>query len=350
MIGRENFRKNHVRPPHREVRQILAACTVVVLLLTGLAWDGLTETIESMTGISLARVEVLSALAMVATLGLSLYLLIRLGRLLPYGSFTRAERQIIRALPKAIEAGQIQPHFQPVVDSATGRMVAVEALARWQRPDGAVLSPGAFIPLAERAGLIRAVTKCIAEQAVRTAALWRSQQISMPISINLAVEDLEADDLVDHLIALCDRYDLPYSQIRVELTETQSVDHSGAVRRAVATLRAAGIAVFLDDFGTGYASLSLLHNIPFTGLKLDQSFVRSLTQDSRADTIVRATVEIAQELGLAMIAEGVEDLETLHHLRRLGIQHVQGYLYARPIVAQAVVDLCQQDPWPPVLI
>ncbi|MBB6251868.1 EAL domain-containing protein [Nitrospirillum iridis] len=321
---------------------LLAGGGVLAVLLAVLTWDGLRDVVAALTGLSMARGEMLSLLALLAIAGLIAQLGRRIWTMIPHTRFSAEERRILRALPQALARGEIQPHFQPVVDADTGQVVAVEALARWIKADGSILPPGQFIGLAERAGLIRLLTKGIMEHAVRTAAAWRTHDLDIPISINLSVEDLEASDLVDHLIALCDRHGVPHAAIRVELTETQSIVHFDVVDRAVATLRQAGMAVYLDDFGTGYASLSVLHRIPFTGIKLDQSFIRRLRDDPRADAIVRASVAIARDLGLALVAEGVEDSETRDRLGQLGVSHIQGYVYARAMPAHDIVDFARQ--------
>ncbi|WP_186291441.1 EAL domain-containing protein [Nitrospirillum viridazoti] len=322
---------------------LLAGGALLVVLLAVLTWDGLRDVVAEATGLSMARGEMLSLLALVAIAGLVVYLARRIWDLIPHTRFSTEERRILRSLPQALARGEIQPHFQPVVDADTGKVVAVEALARWVKADGTMLSPGQFIGLAERGGLIRLLTKAIVEHAVRTAATWREQHdLDIPISINLSVEDLEASDLVDHLIALCDQYGVPHGAIRVELTETQSIVHFDVVDKAVTTLRQAGMAVYLDDFGTGYASLSVLHRIPFTGIKLDQSFIRTLRDDPRADAIVRASVAIACDLGLSLVAEGVEDWETRDRLGQMGVRHIQGYVYARPMPASDLIAFAQQ--------
>ncbi|MEE3623715.1 EAL domain-containing protein [Nitrospirillum sp. BR 11752] len=325
------------------VFNLLTSAAVLVVLLAVLTWDGLRDVVAAATGLSMARGEMLSLLALLAIAGLALHLARRIWTLIPHTRFSADERRILRSLPHAVARGEIQPYFQPVVDAGTGQVVAVEALARWIKADGTLLSPGQFIGLAERGGLIRLLTKGIIEHAVRTAAAWRAEHdLDIPISINLSVEDLEASDLVDHLIALCDQHGVPHGAIRVELTETQSIVHFDVVDRAVATLRQAGMAVYLDDFGTGYASLSVLHRIPFTGIKLDQSFIRTLRDDPRADAIVRASVAIAQDLGLSLVAEGVEDWETRDRLGEMGVRHIQGFVYARPMPAPELIAFAQQ--------
>jgi EAL domain-containing protein (putative c-di-GMP-specific phosphodiesterase class I) len=321
--------------------KLLLPAALIGLLTAGLAWDGLTDLVGRLTMASLGRTEILSLFAMAGILAAGGYLVRALFGFTRFANFSRAERLVLRDLPRAIARGEIQPFFQPIVDSATGRVVAVEALARWIREDGSELSPSVFIALSERAGMVRRITARIAEQAILTAALWRRDDLSLPISINLAVEDLEAEDLVEHLLGLCRRFDVPPAQIRLELTESQSIAHFGVIQRAVSTLQAAGMTVFLDDFGTGYASLSVLQQISFTGIKLDQTFVRTLMGDSRADAIVRASIGMARELGLAMVAEGVEDEPTADRLRALGIQRMQGFLYARPMPAQSIVAFCR---------
>jgi diguanylate cyclase (GGDEF)-like protein len=244
------------------------------------------------------------------------------------------------ALVEELRAGmahdELVLHYQPQVAVRTGETVGVEALVRWRHPVRGLLEPAAFLPAAELHGLMGLLTETVLVQAVRQAAEWRREGRDLRVSVNLSVSNLLDRALPGRVAELLAIEALPASSLVLEVTETvlmSDPESSLAVLDAIAAL---GVAVSIDDFGTGYASLSYLRQLPVTELKLDRSFTQDLLTDARTDAIVSGTIDMAHRLGLRVVAEGVEQLETLQRLEALGCDESQGYLHSRPVPAAAL--------------
>jgi len=242
----------------------------------------------------------------------------------------RAGRLALLAdLRAAIDEDAIDVHYQPQVDLRTGRVVAVEALARWTHPTRGPVSPAEFIPLAEHSGLIRDLTPLVLRRALEQCSRWRAEGLDIRVAVNLSPR-LLADSGLAAMIdrALLDARLAPGGLI-VEITEGAFADETPAVERTLADLRRLGVRLSVDDFGTGYSSLAYLKRLPVDEVKIDRSFIAGLP--GHADSgIVRAVLELARHLGLAVVAEGVEDDVTLDLLDTWGCPIAQGYLIARP--------------------
>lgn len=225
--------------------------------------------------------------------------------------------------------------FQPQVDVRTGQIVGAEALARWEAPGIGPVPPGKFIPLLEEAGLIRHVTSRMMAQAVRVAAALRLGGFPCPISVNVAVADLLGNQSSRTLFKAMKRHGGQPSDLKLELTETSFAENAETVRWVMTKLRDSGIRLSIDDFGTGYSSLSYLSDFPIHEIKIDQSFVRRLDGDpqhrSHNRSIIRSTIAMAHELGLVVVAEGVETEAAMSILREDGCDRAQGYLVSQPL-------------------
>lgn len=234
------------------------------------------------------------------------------------------------------DVGELVVHYQPMLDAGTRAPVGVEALVRWSHPVRGLLPPPAFLDVAERHGLMGAVTARVLDQAVREVASWQGPGAVVRLSVNLSGSCLESTALVDVVAATLDRYDFPPSRLVLEITETTVVlDDAGAI--AVAErLAGLGITLSIDDYGTGYSSLARVRAFPAEELKLDRSFTLRLTSDDRTAALVAGTIEFAHRLGLRVVAEGVEDEATFDAVAALGCDITQGYLHARPLDADAV--------------
>ncbi|MCZ2807517.1 bifunctional diguanylate cyclase/phosphodiesterase [Modestobacter sp. VKM Ac-2983] len=240
---------------------------------------------------------------------------------------------MVEELRRALVTGELVLHHQPQVDIATRQVVGVEALLRWLHPVRGLLGPAEFLPLAEVHGLMGAITDEVLSQAVAQAARWRQQGRVLRVSVNLSASNLLDTELPQRVADLLRAHDLPPSALVLEVTETvllSDPDRSLAVVGALADL---GTTVSIDDFGTGYASLTYLHQLPVAELKLDRSFTADLLTDARAAAIVSSTIALAHELGLRVVAEGVEDPATLLHLRALDCDESQGFLHSPPLPA-----------------
>jgi EAL domain-containing protein (putative c-di-GMP-specific phosphodiesterase class I) len=222
-----------------------------------------------------------------------------------------------------------------VIDTRTGLVVAVEALARLRRPGGGtLLMPAQFLPLAERTGRVRQIDRLVAAAAIADVACWRRELPGTPMSVavNVSVDHLDDRSLCSELVKQCDEQGLPADALIVEVTESlQSVTGRGH-EHAVQRLRDAGFNVTLDDFGTGFSALSYLLRFPVAGIKIDRSFTAAL-DSVRGQRLVLSVIDLGRSLGLHVVAEGVETPEQLHWLTEHGCAFAQGYLLSRPVPA-----------------
>ncbi len=243
---------------------------------------------------------------------------------------------LLTDLRAAIEAGEMEIAFQPDVEMATGRVVRVEALARWTHATRGRIGPDRFIPLAERSGLIGALTRCVLEKAIAQAAEWRRAGIELPVAVNLSVHDLLDRGLPFTIDDLLRRYSLPARFLSVELTESLLMSEVDRAIPTLSTLRSLGVDVAIDDFGTGYSSLTYLAHLPADRIKIDRSFIRAMGADRGAAAIVRAAVNLAHDLRLEVVAEGVEEPTEWAQLLHMNADSVQGYYISRPLPASEI--------------
>ncbi len=234
-------------------------------------------------------------------------------------------------LPAALEADELVLHFQPKADLNSGRPVAVEALVRWRHPELGLLGPDRFVPLAEETGLIRPLGRWVLEHAVAEAGRWRSEGYELPVAVNLSGRDLHDWDLPGFIEDILQRYELPARLLELEITETAIMTDAEAARELLERIVEMGVAVAIDDFGIGYSSLAQLHRLPVRQLKIDKSFVQAMKKDDSSAVIVRSTCDLGHNLGLVVLAEGVEDGDTWDLLRRHGVDLAQGYLLSPPV-------------------
>ena len=244
--------------------------------------------------------------------------------------------ELIADLRGAIEAGEIVLHFQPTARLDDGRVVGVEALARWDHPERGFLYPDAFIPAAELTGLMRPLTFHVLDVALAQCARWREQGHALGVSVNVSTRNLLDLTLPDIVSELLDVHGVPPEQLELEITETTIMADPPRVKAVLARLAALGVTLAVDDFGTGYTSLAWLRELPLTTLKIDKSFVLNMGCDEGHAVIVRSTVQLGRSLGLRVIAEGVEERECWNELRALGCDVAQGYLLSRPQPADAL--------------
>ena len=233
------------------------------------------------------------------------------------------------ALHHAFQVGEFELFYQPIIDLDTLKTVSVECLLRWRREDGSLVSPAQFIPALVASGLIMDVGAWVIEEAcTRMASLEEESQVS--IAINVSPCQLESDAIIEHVKQVLHKTQLPANRLVIEITEDLVIEDQGWAITRLKKLRDLGITVALDDFGTGYSSLAYLKMLPVNKLKIDQSFVRDMLGDPEDSAIVETIISIAKTLKLELIAEGVETQEQADHLKALGCEHVQGYLYQRP--------------------
>jgi diguanylate cyclase (GGDEF)-like protein len=243
---------------------------------------------------------------------------------------------LVAALREATRNGEIVLHYQPKVSLRTGAVVGLEALAYWQHPTRGLLPPGAFIPAAERTGAIRHISRAILSGAVEELARLGELGSDCTLSVNLTAIDLLDLQLPRRLETLLRRHRVDASRLCVELTESTVMADPDRAQSTLERIAATGVRISIDDFGTGHSSLAYLKSLPATELKIDRSFVSSMTISRQDRLIVLATVKLAQSLGLRVVAEGVETEDIQNALRAIGCDCAQGYLYGRP---QPIDDL-----------
>lgn len=245
-----------------------------------------------------------------------------------------------QALRTAITGEGLSLHFQPKVQLVDEQVYGVEALIRWQHPELGALSPAVFIPLAEESGLICEIGNWVVEEACRAMVRWREADLHLPrVAINVAVQQLEQKDFPDWLAATLQHYQLPLDKFELEITETGLMENELCALDTLSKLKQKGFRIALDDFGTGYSSLSYLRKLPLSTLKIDRSFVMDMGNDATSLSIVKTIVQLANNLKLDLVAEGVEEEAQARQLLAMGCQLAQGFLYYKPLPEDELVKL-----------
>ena len=253
-----------------------------------------------------------------------------------------ARLQIESALRRAVERDELRAYYQPVVSLETGRLAGFEALIRWEHPERGIVAPAEFIPVAEETGLIHKIGRWILREACDQMARWiresgASDELSM--SVNLSGRQLTEPDLVAMTVRILEETGLAPSRLRLEITESAVIQDPETAIERLSELRALGVGIGIDDFGTGYSSLSYLHRLPLTVLKIDRTFVWAMGPNARETKICHTIVTLAKDLGLTVVAEGIETEEQRQRLQNLHCEYGQGYLFAKPLPAQQATEL-----------
>jgi EAL domain-containing protein (putative c-di-GMP-specific phosphodiesterase class I) len=243
-------------------------------------------------------------------------------------------------LRAALDSDQLWIAYQPIIDLANGRVTGTEALLRWNHPDLGAISPAAFIPVAEESGLIVRLGARVLALACAQAARWRSEVpalADMSVSVNLSARQLTDPHLLITVRDVLARTGLPASALWLEITESMLMADAEGSIVVLAGLRNIGVHLSIDDFGTGYSSLSYLRRFPVEALKIDRSFVLAMAENADDAAIVRSVTSLAHELGLEVVAEGIETADQLAALTALGVDKAQGYLFSAPAAASDVL-------------
>jgi EAL domain-containing protein (putative c-di-GMP-specific phosphodiesterase class I) len=234
------------------------------------------------------------------------------------------------SLRRAIENNELTLYYQPQFELHNGAACGVEVLARWFRPDGVVVEPGVFIPLAEQAQLIGALGSWVLQEACTTARQWKGLDAeSITLCVNVSPYQLD-EAFVAVIQRVLERTGFPAKQLELEITESALITNAGIIMECFRQLKALDVRIAIDDFGTGYSSLSYLSRLPVDRLKLDKSLIHNLTTQWKDVAILRSILGLGRELGVAVIAEGVETEQQFQVLKQLGCPQAQGYLFARP--------------------
>jgi len=249
---------------------------------------------------------------------------------------------LLNDLRHADERGELQLHYQPKIDGQRGVVSGVEALLRWNHPTRGPVSPALFIPIAERFGLIGSIGNWVIDEACRQMRAWWADGLHLRVAINLSVHQLRQEDLVQRIRGALERNGISPARLTCEITESAAMDDLDITRRAFEKLVHNGVHLSIDDFGTGHSSLAYLRSLPATQLKIDRSFVQDI--DGESGAIVDAVVRLAHALGLRVVAEGVETEDQRDRLLALGCDELQGFLFAKPMTPEALMQWLRQPP------
>jgi len=252
---------------------------------------------------------------------------------------TRQELLIdVDALRAALDRGELRVHFQPQIEIRTGIVRGVEALVRWEHPTMGLVNPDRFIPLAEQSGLVHELTLQVLNQTLRQAVAWRAESLDLTVAVNISPMLLDRAELVEEIASLQRTHGIAAERVILEVTESSLLRDPAVALGVLTRLRLRGFGLSLDDYGTGFSSMQQLARIPFTELKIDRSFVRGVHERDSQRVILRSAVEMASELGLVTVGEGVESRAELAVLEDCGCTLAQGWLFAKAMPAKELTQ------------
>jgi EAL domain-containing protein (putative c-di-GMP-specific phosphodiesterase class I) len=248
-------------------------------------------------------------------------------------------------LRHAIERDEFELHYQPTIDLATGRIASMEALIRWRHGERGLVPPLEFIPLAEETGLVVPIGLWVLKEACRQFAIWHERlgDKAPAISVNLSARQLMHDGIVADVAEALRIYDIAPEALTLEITETFAVEDAEANRSTLIRLKGLGVRLAIDDFGSGYSSLGYLRRLPVDVLKIDRGFIQALGNDPDDALIVSAVSDLAHNLGMVVVAEGIEDASLVEKVRALGCDLGQGYFFAKPLPAKLATAFIEME-------
>jgi sensor c-di-GMP phosphodiesterase-like protein len=253
----------------------------------------------------------------------------------------RDEKNPVRDMRRALANGEFIPYYQPIVDIRSGQLRGAEVLMRWRKPDGTIIPPSAFIPLAESSGLIHEMTIALMKSVCAEAGPAIGRRRSMKVSFNFAAKLFANEAIVDQVRQVFARSPIKLSQVVFELTERDSIENFTETRRVVAALQGLGARIAIDDVGTGHSGLSYMLKLGVDIIKIDKMFVDAIGTDRNSTTIVETLIDLANNMRMDVVAEGVETFEQVMYLRELGIRSAQGYVFAPPLPGSSFLKLIE---------
>jgi len=257
-----------------------------------------------------------------------------------YDAHTDAQREdelsLLSELRRAVDENELKLLYQPKVELATGKVTGVEALVRWLHPVRGAIAPLHFIPFAEQTGFIKTITRWVINEAVRQAKAWDAAGRTLRVAVNISAQDLLTPELPEIVVATLKAHDAPAALLVLEVTESGVMQDAAHAIEVMQELARIGVGRAIDDFGTGYSSLAYVKQLPVDEIKIDRSFVRNIVNDKRDMAVVLSTVELCHNLGLIVVAEGVEDALSRELLRRIGCDLAQGYFFTPPLQASVL--------------
>jgi sensor c-di-GMP phosphodiesterase-like protein len=259
----------------------------------------------------------------------------------------RSTSNPVAEIERALDAGEFVPYYQPIVDIRSGQLRGAEVLVRWRKPDGTLVLPGSFIPLAESSGLILDMTRDLMKRVCAEAGAAIGRRPALKISFNFAGKLFADESIVKDVRNIFSASPISMSQVVLEVTERDPIENLTETRRIIAALQGLGVRIAIDDVGTGHAGLSYMLKLGVDIIKIDKMFVDSIGTDRNSTTIVETLVDLAHNMRMDVVAEGVENFEQVMHLRELGIRSAQGYVFAPPLPGSAFLQLLEAiDPLP----
>jgi sensor c-di-GMP phosphodiesterase-like protein len=294
----------------------------------------LTATMTALRDGLVSSQEDLRSLGIIAS-GLLAILILTLSVLRP----RRERTNPITEIERALEAGEFVPYYQPIVDIRSGRLRGAEVLVRWRKPDGTLMAPAAFIPLAESTGLILELTRRLMQRVSEDLGPVAGPRRHLKIGFNLTARHFANEDIVDDVRRIFQKSAIRMSQIVLEVTERQPLDNLTETRRVVAALQGLGVRIAIDDVGSGHSGLSYVLKLGVDIIKIDKMFIDSVGVDRHSNTIIEMLIDLAQNMRMDVVAEGVERFEQVVQLRELGIRAAQGYVFAPPLPSAAFKQL-----------
>ena len=256
------------------------------------------------------------------------------------------DRQTLQGeLRHALSHHELVLYFQPQIDFKSNRINGVEALVRWQHPKHGLLAPDKFIPLAEETGMIKPLTYYVLRSALRQCEEWQRAGLDLSISVNISAINIQDLEFPDQVAEILKEFNVPPARLELEITETAVMSEPVRAVECVKKLSALGLLIAIDDFGTGYSSMSYLKELLVAKIKIDKSFVTDMAINRNDAVIVRSTVELGHNLGMKVVAEGVETQAVWDKLSALGCDDAQGYYMSRPLTADGFAEWLQESPW-----
>jgi sensor c-di-GMP phosphodiesterase-like protein len=259
----------------------------------------------------------------------------------------RSSANPVAEIERALAAGEFVPYYQPIVDIRSGQLRGAEVLVRWKKPDGTLVLPGAFIPLAESSGLIREMTRDLMRRVCVEAGDAIGCRPALKISFNFAGKLFGDDSIVKDVRKIFSASPIKLSQVVLEVTERDPIENFTETRQIIAALQGLGVRIAIDDVGTGHSGLSYMLKLGVDIIKIDKMFVDAIGTDRNSTTIVETLIDLAHNMRMDVVAEGVENFEQVMHLRELGVRSAQGYVFAPPLPGSAFLQLIEAiDPVP----
>jgi len=250
----------------------------------------------------------------------------------------RSYLSMLGELRKALESGQILLEYQPKLDVASGLIVGFEGLVRWKHPTRGMVQPSEFVPFSEQSGFLREITQFVVNEGARFSRSLSDRGLDLAISINVSAQDIEHQGFARIIEAILHEQRPEPGRLCLEITESGLVSETATAVANLKAVAALGVRLAVDDFGTGYATLKQLQNLPVHELKIDRSFVSGMNENRGGQTIVKSTIDLGKQLGLRVVAEGVETVGELRGLSAMGCDEIQGYYVAKPMPAEEVIN------------